>query len=98
MYCHSSFVTTKPEVKLGEYKGVEVAAVDATVTDEDVDKDIAATQQKNARMIEVDDRAVENGDIITLDFEGSVDGVPFDGGKGEDYELGIRFGNIYSGI
>lgn len=70
----------------------------ATVTDEDVDKDIAATQQKNARMIEVDDRAVENGDIITLDFEGSVDGVPFDGGKGEDYELEIGSGTFIPGF
>ena len=94
----TALVTTKPEVKLGEYKGVEVAAVDATVTDEDVDKDIAATQQKNARMIEVDDRAVENGDIITLDFEGSVDGVPFDGGKGEDYELEIGSGTFIPGF
>lgn len=94
----TALVTTKPEVKLGEYKGVEVAAVDATVTDEDVDKDIAATQQKNARMIEVDDRAVENGDIITLDFEGSVEGVPFDGGKGEDYELEIGSGTFIPGF
>lgn len=94
----TALVTTKPEVKLGEYKGVEVAAVDATVTDEDIDKDIAATQQKNARMIEVDDRAVENGDIITLDFEGSVDGVPFDGGKGEDYELEIGSGTFIPGF
>lgn len=94
----TALVTTKPEVKLGEYKGVEVAAVNATVTDEDVDKDIAATQQKNARMIEVDDRAVENGDIITLDFEGSVDGVPFDGGKGEDYELEIGSGTFIPGF
>lgn len=94
----TALVTTKPEVKLGEYKGVEVTAVDATVTDEDVDKDIAATQQKNARMIEVDDRAVENGDIITLDFEGSVDGVPFDGGKGEDYELEIGSGTFIPGF
>jgi trigger factor len=93
-----ALVTTKPEVKLGEYKGVEIEKIDATVTDEDVEKDLAATQQKNARMIEVDDRAVENGDIVTLDFEGSVDGVPFDGGKGEDYELEIGSGTFIPGF
>jgi trigger factor len=93
-----ALVTTKPEVKLGEYKGVEVEKIDATVTDEDVEKDLAATQQKNARMIEVDDRAVENGDIVTLDFEGSVDGVPFDGGKGENYELEIGSGTFIPGF
>lgn len=94
----TALVTTKPEVKLGDYKGVEVAKIDATITDEDVDNDIKATQTKNARMIEVDDRAVENGDIITLDFEGSVDGVPFDGGKGEDYELEIGSGTFIPGF
>jgi trigger factor len=93
-----ALVTTKPEVKLGEYKGVEIEKIDATVTDEDVEKDLAATQQKNARMIEVDDRAVENGDIVTLDFEGSVDGVPFDGGKGENYELEIGSGTFIPGF
>jgi trigger factor len=93
-----ALVTTKPEVKIGEYKGVEIEKIDATVTDEDVEKDLAATQQKNARMIEVDDRAVENGDIVTLDFEGSVDGVPFDGGKGENYELEIGSGTFIPGF
>ena len=94
----TALVTTKPEVKLGEYKGVEVAKIDATVTDEDVDKDIAATQQKNARMITIDDRAVQMGDIIKLDFEGSVDGVPFDGGKGEDYSLEIGSNTFIPGF
>ena len=94
----TALVTTKPEVKLGEYKGVEVEKIDATVTDEDVDKDIEATRQKNARMIDVDDRAVEMGDVIKLDFEGSVDGVPFEGGKGEDYTLEIGSGAFIPGF
>ena len=58
--------------------------IDHTVTDEDVDKDIEATQKKNARLITVDDRAIENGDIAVIDFEGFVDDVAFEGGKGED--------------
>ena len=94
----TAFVTTKPEVTLGEYKGIEVEKVDYTVSEEDVDKDIQATQMKNARMVEVDDRPVENGDIVVLDFEGSVDGVPFDGGKGEGYELEIGSNTFIPGF
>lgn len=94
----TALVTTKPEVKLGDYKGIEVAKIDATVTDEDIDNDIKATQAKNARMIQVDDRAVANGDIVILDFEGSVDGVPFEGGKGEGYELEIGSGAFIPGF
>lgn len=94
----TALVTTKPEVKLGEYKGIEIDKVDYTVSEEDIDKDINATQMKNARMIEVDDRAVENGDIVKLDFDGSVDGVPFDGGKGEGYELEIGSNTFIPGF
>lgn len=94
----TALVTTKPEVKLGQYKGVEVDKIDATVTDEDVEKDIAATQQKNARMIDVDDRAVQMGDIIKLDFKGSVDGVPFEGGEGSDYTLEIGSNTFIPGF
>ena len=68
----TALVTTKPEVKLGDYKGIEVEKIDHTVTDEDVDKDIEATQKKNARLITVDDRAIENGDIAVIDFEGGT--------------------------
>lgn len=94
----TALVTTKPEVKLGEYKGVEVDKIDAEVTDEDVDKDIAAQQQKNARMISVDDRPVQSGDIIKLDFKGSVDGVPFEGGEGTDYSLEIGSNTFIPGF
>ena len=94
----TALVTTKPEVKLGKYKGIEVEKVDYTVTDEDVDNDIKATQMKNARLVSVEDRAVANGDIAVIDFEGSVDGVPFEGGKGEDYELEIGSGTFIPGF
>ncbi len=94
----TALVTTKPEVKLGDYKGIEVEKVDYTVSEEDVDNDIKATQMKNARLVSVDDRAVANGDIAVIDFEGSVDGVPFEGGKGEDYELEIGSGTFIPGF
>ena len=94
----TALVTTKPEVKLGDYKGIEVEKVDYTVSEEDVDNDIKATQMKNARLESVDDRAVANGDIAVIDFEGSVDGVPFEGGKGEDYELEIGSGTFIPGF
>lgn len=94
----TALVTTKPEVTLGEYKGIEVEKVDYTVTEEDVDNDIKASQAKNARMISVDDRAVENGDIVVLDFNGSVDGVEFEGGKGEGYELEIGSNTFIPGF
>ena len=82
-------VALKPEVKLGQYKGVEVDAIDVTVTEEDVMDALKAEQQKQARSIEVTDRAVADGDEVSLDFEGFVDGVAFEGGKGENYPLTI---------
>ncbi len=94
----TALVTTKPEVTLGEYKGIEVDKIDYTVTDEDVDKDIEAARSKNARIITIDDRAVENGDIAVIDFEGFVDDVAFEGGKGEDYELEIGSGTFIPGF
>lgn len=93
-----ALVTTKPEVELGEYKGIEVDKIEYTVTDEEVDKDLEATQKKNARLIDVDDRAVQNGDIAVLDFEGFVDGEAFAGGKGEGYELEIGSNTFIPGF
>ena len=84
---YTALVTTRPEVKLGKYKGIKVEKVDYTVSDEDVDKDIEATREKNARMVSIDDRAAQKGDTVNIDFEGFVDDVAFEGGKGEDYEL-----------
>ena len=80
-------VAVKPEVTLGEYKGVEVAKTDVVVTDEDVDAEVKKEQEKNSRTIAVEDRAAQMGDVVTIDFEGSVDGVPFDGGQATEYPL-----------
>ncbi len=94
----TALVTTKPEVTLGDYKGIEVEKIEYNVTDEDVDKDIDAARRKNARLITVEDRGIENGDIAVIDFEGFVDDVPFDGGKGDDYELEIGSGTFIPGF
>lgn len=82
-------VALKPEVTLGEYKGIEVEAVSTEVTDEEISAELDKERENNARTITVDDRAVQDGDMTTIDFEGFVDGVPFDGGKGTDYPLVI---------
>lgn len=94
----TALITTKPDVTLGDYIGVEVEKIEHTVTDEDVDKDIEETQKKNARMVGVDDRPVEKGDITVIDFEGFVDGEAFEGGKGEGYELEIGSGQFIPGF
>ena len=80
-------VAVRPEVKLGKYKGVQVTKVDTTVTDEEVDNAVEAERQKNARMVTVTDRAAANGDTAVIDYEGSVDGVLFEGGKAENHSL-----------
>lgn len=82
-------VTLKPEIKLGKYKGVKVEAMDTTVTDEDVQAELDKVKEQNARLVAADDKAMEDGDQTTIDFEGFVDGVAFEGGKGEDYPLTI---------
>ena len=94
----TALVTTKPEVKLGKYKSIKIDKIEYTVSEEDIDKDIEATQKKNARIITVEDRAVENGDIAVIDFEGFCDGVAFPGGKGENYELEIGSGSFIPGF
>jgi len=93
-YANAAFVfeaevTLKPEIKLGKYKGVKVEAMDTTVTDEDVAAELDKVKEQNARLVAADDKAVEDGDQTTIDFEGFVDGVAFEGGKGEDYPLTI---------
>ncbi|MDY4126183.1 MAG: trigger factor [Lachnospiraceae bacterium] len=82
-------VALKPEVSLGKYKGVKVDKIDTVVTDEEVDKAVNDEAERNARSISVTDRAVKDGDNIILNFEGFVDGVAFEGGKGENYPLTI---------
>ncbi len=80
---------TKPEAKLGKYKGIEIKKIEYTVKDEDINHELEHMQEHNARLISVEDRPVENGDITTIDFEGFSDGVPFEGGKAEGHELTI---------
>ena len=82
-------VAVKPEVTLGDYKGVEVPKSEIAVTDEEVDAEVKKEQDKNARTVAVEDRAAANGDITTIDFEGFVDGVAFDGGTAENQQLVI---------
>ena len=82
-------VAVRPEVTLGKYKGVQVTKIDTTVTDEEVEAALEKEQQKNSRTVTVTDRPVANGDTAVIDFEGFVDGVAFDGGKGENYPLTI---------
>ena len=94
----TALVTTRPDVKLGEYKGIEIEKIEHNVTDEDVQKELENAQKQNARLITVEDRAVENGDITTIDFEGFVDGVAFEGGKGTDYQLEIGSNTFIPGF
>ena len=91
-------VALKPEVTLGKYKGVKIDAIDVTVSDADVDAAIAKEQESNARTINVEDRAVKDGDMTVIDFEGFVDGVAFEGGKGENYPLTIGSGQFIPGF
>ena len=91
-------VALKPEVKLGQYKGVEVDKIDVTVSDEEVEAEIEKEREKNARTVEVTDRAVKDGDTVSLDFEGFVDGAAFEGGKGENYPLTIGSGAFIPGF
>lgn len=91
-------VTVRPEVTLGQYKGVEVEKVKAMVTEDDVDKEIEKIAEKSARLITVEDRGIQKGDIADLDFEGFIDGVPFEGGKASGYRLEIGSGNFIEGF
>ena len=91
-------VAVKPEVTLGDYKGVEVPKTEITVTDEDVDAELKKEQEKNSRTISVEDRAAQLNDIVTIDFEGSVDGVPFDGGQATEYPLTLGSNTFIPGF
>ena len=91
-------VATKPEVTLGEYKGLKVDKVSNRVTAKEVDAKLEEEQKKNARTVAVLDRAVQDGDEVVLDFEGFVDGVAFEGGKGENYPLTIGSGSFIPGF
>ena len=95
---YTATVAVKPPVGLGKYKGVEIEKIDTAVTDEEVEEELKREQEKNASMKEVTDRAVKDGDQINLNFEGFVDGVAFEGGKGEDYPLNIGSGSFIPGF
>ncbi len=88
-FIYEARVAVKPEVVLGEYKGIEVTKAEAAVTDEDVEKELEADREKNGRLISVEDRPVQDGDQTVIDFKGFIDGKAFEGGEGEDYELTI---------
>ena len=97
-FIYTASVAVKPPVKLGEYKGVVIDKVDSEVTDDDVAEALEKERKNNARQLTITDRAVEDGDTIVLDYEGSVDGVPFDGGKGSDQTLKIGSGTFIPGF
>ena len=84
----TAVIQTKPEVKLGKYKGIEIKKIEYNVSDDDINHELEHMQEKNARLVSVE-RPVKDGDITVIDFEGSIDGVPFDGGKAENHELTI---------
>ena len=97
-FIFTATVATKPEVTLGKYKGLEVDKVSTRVTQKEVDAKIQEEAEKNARTITVEDRAVQDGDEVVLDFEGFIDGVAFEGGKGENYPLTIGSGSFIPGF
>ena len=88
-FIFTATVAKKPEVTLGEYKGLEIAKKDIEVSDEEIDAEIKKEQEKNAKEINIEDRAIVEGDTATIDYEGFVDGVAFEGGKGENHPLVI---------
>ncbi len=91
-------VTVYPEVKLGEYKGLSASMLPTEASDEDVDKELENMRDRNSRLVSVEDRAAEMGDTAEIDFEGFVDGVAFDGGKGENYPLELGSGSFIPGF
>ena len=97
-FIFTATVAVKPEVTLGEYKGVEVTAADVSVSDEEVDAEVNKALEQNAKKVDVTDRAVEKDDETVIDFEGFVNGVAFDGGKGTDYPLTIGSGAFIPGF
>ena len=94
----TAVVQTKPEVTLGKYKGIELKKVEYNVSDEDVNHELEHIAEHNARLVSVENRAVENGDITIIDFEGFIDGKAFEGGKAENHELEIGSGKFIPGF
>ncbi len=94
----TAIVSTRPEVKLGKYKGIELKKIEYKVTDKDIEHELNHMAEHNARMVSVDNRPAKNEDIVTIDFEGSVDGVPFEGGKAEGQQLTIGSNTFIPGF
>ena len=94
----TAVVQTKPEVTLGDYKGIELKKVEYNVTDKDVEHELEHIAEHNARLVAVEDRPVEKGDTVVIDFEGFVDGKAFEGGKAENHELEIGSGKFIPGF
>ncbi len=94
----SAKVTVKPEVKLGKYKGIKIEKIEYNVSKEDIENEIKSVQERNSRIVSVDDRAVQSGDITNIDFKGFKDGVAFEGGEGSNYDLTIGSGQFIPGF
>lgn len=94
----TAVVQTKPEVKPGKYKGIELEKIEYKVKDEDIENELKQMAEKNSRMVNVEDRSVKEGDFAVIDFEGFVDGVPFEGGKAENHELEIGSKSFIEGF
>ncbi len=97
-FTFTAALTTKPEVSIENYKGVEAVKKSAEVTDEDIDEEIKKVQERNSRMVTVEDREAQNDDVAVIDFEGFLDGEPFEGGKGENYSLTLGSGQFIPGF
>ena len=94
----TAVMQTKPEAELGKYKGIEIKKIEYNVTDEDINHELGHMQEHNSRLITIEDRPVEKGDIATIDFEGFVDGKAFEGGKAEGHELEIGSNTFIPGF
>ena len=94
----TAVMQTKPEAELGKYKGIEIKKIEYNVTDEDIEHELKHMQEHNSRIITIEDRPVEKGDTATIDFEGFVDGVAFEGGKAEGHELEIGSNTFIPGF
>ena len=94
----TAIVQIKPEVKLGKYKGIELKKIEYNVSDHDIEHELGHMAEHNARLVSIEDRPVEKGDITVIDFEGSIDGGPFEGGKAEKHELEIGSNTFIPGF
>jgi len=97
-FIFTATVTVKPDVELGQYKGLSVQKEAVAVTDEDVENELKRIQERNSKLINIEDRPVQNGDTVNIDFEGSIDGVPFKGGEAKGYTLVIGSGTFIPGF